>query len=61
MDAWEGQVNAWPLDEGLIDYVKQDLYDHEEGNKFATANIIAVSYTHLDVYKRQHELSRLTY
>lgn len=41
VDAWEGQVNAWPLDEGLIDYVKQDLYDHEEGNKFATANIIA--------------------
>jgi uncharacterized iron-regulated protein len=34
-------MNAWPLDEGLIDYVKQDIYDHEEGNKFANANIIA--------------------
>src|SRR5688500_16974075 len=21
VDAWEGRVNAWPLDEGLIDYV----------------------------------------
>jgi len=21
IDDWEGQVNAWPLDEGLIDYV----------------------------------------
>ncbi|QLQ32651.1 MAG: peptidase [Candidatus Thiothrix singaporensis] len=41
VDDWEGQVNAWPLDEGLIDYVKQDVYDHEEGNKFANANIIA--------------------
>lgn len=41
VDDWEGQVNAWPLDEGLIDYVKQDAYDHEEGNTFATANLIA--------------------
>ena len=21
VDDWEGKVNAWPLDEGLIDYV----------------------------------------
>lgn len=41
VDDWEGQVNAWPLDEGLIDYVKTDAYDHEEGNQFANANIIA--------------------
>lgn len=41
IDAWEGGVNAWPLDEGLIDYVKSDTYEHEEGNPFATANIIA--------------------
>lgn len=41
VDAWEGGVNAWPLDEGLIDYVKSDTYEHEEGNAFATANIIA--------------------
>lgn len=24
VDAWEGRVNAWPLDEGLIDYVATD-------------------------------------
>ncbi len=41
VDQWEGQVNAWPLDEGLIDYVNDDLYDHEEGNRYANANIIA--------------------
>ena len=22
VDEWEGKVNAWPLDEGLIDYVE---------------------------------------
>lgn len=41
VDDWEGKVNAWPLDEGLIDYVKSDMYDSEEGNKFALANVIA--------------------
>ena len=43
VDAWEGGVNAWPLDEGLIDYVAADSYEYEEGNQFATANIIAGS------------------
>jgi len=41
VDDWEGQVNAWPLDEGLIDYVEQDSYKHEDGNAFASANVIA--------------------
>ncbi|MCR9190956.1 MAG: peptidase [Alteromonadaceae bacterium] len=41
VDDWEGQLNAWPLDEGLIDYVKADGYQHELGNAGATANIIA--------------------
>ncbi|TBU99736.1 imelysin family protein [Stutzerimonas kirkiae] len=40
VDDWEGQVNAWPLDEGLIDYVEGD-YQHALGNPGATANIIA--------------------
>ena len=40
VDEWEGQVNAWPLDEGLIDYVVGD-YQHALGNPGATANIIA--------------------
>lgn len=41
VDEWEGQVNAWPLDEGLIDYVSSTHYHHEMGNVGATANIIA--------------------
>lgn len=40
VDEWEGQLNAWPLDEGLIDYVEGD-YQHALGNAGATANIIA--------------------
>ncbi|MFJ3259371.1 imelysin family protein [Pseudomonas sp. NPDC086581] len=40
IDDWEGAVNAWPLDEGLIDYVAKD-YQHAEGNAGASANIVA--------------------
>ncbi|MDB5981167.1 MAG: iron-regulated protein [Pseudomonas sp.] len=40
IDDWEGQVNAWPLDEGLIDYVATD-YQYALGNPGATANIVA--------------------
>ncbi|OOE86051.1 peptidase [Salinivibrio siamensis] len=53
VDDWEGQLNAWPLDEGLIDYVA-DGYQAELGNAGATANIIAnqsiqIGATDLDV------------
>ncbi|BBI48981.1 hypothetical protein HORIV_14020 [Vreelandella olivaria] len=41
VDDWEGQLNAWPLDEGMIDYVEGDDYQHELGNEGATANIVA--------------------
>ncbi|WP_424943870.1 imelysin family protein [Aliiroseovarius crassostreae] len=40
VDAWEGKVNAWPLDEGLIDYIAADHGENEE-NPFSTANVIA--------------------
>ncbi|NIE74956.1 peptidase [Pantoea sp. Ap-967] len=40
IDDWEGQVNSWPLDEGLIDYVDKS-YEHALGNPAANANIIA--------------------
>src|SRR6185312_8429094 len=41
VDAWEGRVNAWPLDEGLIDYVGE-AYGTESGeNPLYTANVIA--------------------
>jgi putative iron-regulated protein len=39
VDDWEGRVNAWPLDEGLIDYTSAD-YGNEE-NSLAALNIIA--------------------
>ena len=39
VDDWEGKVNAWPLDEGLIDYVV-DAEESEE-NPLNTANVIA--------------------
>lgn len=41
VDEWEVKVNAWPLDEGLIDYVNQNNYDFTEANQYAQANIIA--------------------
>ncbi len=42
VDDWEGRVNAWPLDEGLIDYVKTETYGKESAeNKFYVANVIA--------------------
>lgn len=39
VDDWEGRVNAWPLDEGLIDYTSAD-YGNEE-NSLAALNVIA--------------------
>ncbi|HET8789944.1 MAG TPA: imelysin family protein [Modicisalibacter sp.] len=41
VDNWEGQLNAWPLDEGLIDYVDTSGYHYALGNAGASANIIA--------------------
>lgn len=40
VDDWEGKVNAWPLDEGLIDYVAADTATNEE-NALAALNVIA--------------------
>lgn len=42
VDEWEGKVNAWPLDEGLIDYVDTSHYGEEsDENDFFRANVIA--------------------
>ena len=40
VDDWEGRVNAWPLDEGLIDYVATGSAVNED-NGLATLNVIA--------------------
>ncbi|WP_436642400.1 imelysin family protein [Microbaculum sp. FT89] len=41
VDDWEGRVNAWPLDEGLIDYVDTSYGTESDTNGFFLANIIA--------------------
>jgi len=42
VDDWEGKVNSWPLDEGLIDYVDKASYgDQKTENPLYAANIIA--------------------
>jgi putative iron-regulated protein len=42
VDDWEGRVNAWPLDEGLIDYVDTKSYgDISDENPLYVANVIA--------------------
>ena len=41
VDDWEGRVNAWPLDEGLIDYVSAEYGDNSPENDLYVANIIA--------------------
>ena len=42
VDDWEGRVNAWPLDEGLIDYVDTESYGTaSDENGLYTANVIA--------------------
>jgi putative iron-regulated protein len=41
VDDWEGKVNAWPLDEGLIDYVDASYGGPTDENPFASVNVIA--------------------
>ena len=41
VDDWEGRVNAWPLDEGLIDYVASSYGAESPENVLYAANVIA--------------------
>jgi putative iron-regulated protein len=42
VDDWEGRVNAWPLDEGLIDYTDKGSYgETSDENPLYAANVIA--------------------
>jgi putative iron-regulated protein len=41
VDDWEGKVNSWPLDEGLIDYVAGAYGTESAENELYTANVIA--------------------
>jgi putative iron-regulated protein len=41
VDDWEGDVNSWPLDEGLIDYVDKSYGTESDENALYVANVIA--------------------
>ena len=41
VDDWEGKVNAWPLDEGLIDYVDAAYGGPSDENELAVLNVVA--------------------
>ncbi len=42
VDDWEGRLNSWPLDEGLIDYVDTSAYSRTaDENPLYQANIVA--------------------
>ena len=41
VDDWEGKVNAWPLDDGLIDYVDATYGGATDENAVAVLNVIA--------------------
>jgi putative iron-regulated protein len=41
VDDWEGRVNAWPLDEGLIDYVDASYGTESDENDLYVANVVA--------------------
>jgi putative iron-regulated protein len=56
VDAWEGKVNAWPLDEGLIDYVAPTGQDSD--NPLFSANVVASKVLKLD--GKDVDLSRIT-
>lgn len=41
VDEWEGRVNAWPLDEGLIDYVDTSYGVESDANDLYVGNVVA--------------------
>ena len=41
VDEWEGEVNSWPLDEGLIDYVASSYGTTSDENPLYTLNIVS--------------------
>ncbi len=48
VDEWEGRVNAWPLDEGLIDYVDASYGSESDANSLYAANVIANTKINVD-------------
>src|SRR5262245_37245416 len=58
VDDWEGKVNAWPLDEGLIDYVASSYGTESPENELYAANVIAN--TTLIIGGKKLDTSKLT-
>src|SRR5262249_7048557 len=59
VDDWEGRVNSWPLDEGLIDYVDAGKYGAEsDENPLYTANVIAN--TSIEINGQKVDTSNIT-
>ena len=58
VDEWEARVNAWPLDEGLIDYVAPEYGTSSESNPLYAANVIAS--TSLTIGGRKIDASTIT-
>jgi len=58
VDEWEGKVNSWPLDEGLIDYVDPSYGTATDSNPLYAANVVANR--KLRVAGRTVDTSRIT-
>ncbi|MEP7241122.1 MAG: imelysin family protein [Devosia sp.] len=59
VDDWEGRVNSWPLDEGLMDYVDTSSYGAEsDENPLYTANVIGNP--HIAINGKQVDATNLT-
>ncbi len=58
VDDWEGRVNAWPLDEGLIDYVDKSYGSESDENSLYTANVIAN--TSIEINGRRVDTTTIT-
>ncbi|OCW56226.1 imelysin family protein [Hoeflea olei] len=58
VDDWEGRVNAWPLDEGLIDYVDASYGTESDENSLFTANVIANS--QIEINGKTIDASKIT-
>ena len=58
VDDWEGRVNSWPLDEGLIDYVSAEYGNESPSNDLYVANVIAN--TAIKIAGEQVDTSKIT-
>lgn len=58
VDDWEGKVNSWPLDEGLIDYVAKSYGTESDENALYTANVIANK--EIEINGKKVDASKLT-